>query len=83
MGAISHFDGVSFFQQLPTGLHREYFSTDDDSQTTDRAQVLVKAACDLFSMQARVNGEPLGALHWLSMAACATALLLALGPKNR
>ena len=30
-----------------------------------------------------VNGEPLGALHWLSMAACATALLLALGPKNR
>jgi hypothetical protein len=46
-------------QQLPTGLHREYFSTDDDSQTTDRAQVLVKAACDLFSMQARVNGEPL------------------------
>lgn len=30
-----------------------------------------------------VNGEPLGPLHWLSMAACATALLLALGPKNR
>jgi len=30
-----------------------------------------------------VNGEPLGGLHWLSMAACATALLLALGPKNR
>jgi hypothetical protein len=59
LGAISHFDGGSFFQQLPTGLHREYFSTDDDSQTTDRAQVLVKAACDLFSMQARVNGEPL------------------------
>ena len=30
-----------------------------------------------------VNGEPLGPLHGLSMAACATALLLALGPKNR
>ena len=30
-----------------------------------------------------VNGEPLGALHLLSMAACASALVLALGPKNR
>jgi len=30
-----------------------------------------------------VNGEPLGPLHGVSMAACASALLLALGPKNR
>lgn len=32
---------------------------------------------------ALINGEPLGPLHWVSMLACATALLLALGPKNR
>ena len=32
---------------------------------------------------ALINGEPLGLLHGVSMAACATALLLALGPKNR
>jgi drug/metabolite transporter (DMT)-like permease len=29
-----------------------------------------------------VNGEPLGPLHGLSMAACAAALVLALGPKK-
>ena len=31
---------------------------------------------------ALVNGEPLGLLHVLSMAACAAALMLALGPKK-
>ncbi len=31
---------------------------------------------------ALVNGEPLGPLQWISMAACAASLVLALGPKN-
>jgi hypothetical protein len=40
-------------------LHRHYFSSDNDSVQIDRADVLVKSACDFFAMQARINGEPL------------------------
>lgn len=48
-----------FLQPLPAGLHRHYFSSDNESVQIDRADVLVKSACDFFAMQARINGEPL------------------------